>query len=95
MKNIPAGNHSKMIKMINPTMGEDAGKEASLSEDNWGSQTQTYLQSIHNIHNNSFPKIVVWAQGLAKISCHAGDFTMSGPSVDLDEHALLVDIADD
>ena len=98
MKNLPTGNRSKTIKIINPTTGEDAGKEASFSEDNWGSQTRTYLRSIRNLRNDSFPKIVIRAQGLAKIGRRAGDFTMSRPSVDpdaLDERAQLVDIADD
>jgi hypothetical protein len=80
--------------MINPITGEDAGKEASFSEDNWGHQTRTYLLSVRNLRDDSFPRIVVRAQALAKIGRRAGDFTMSRSSVDLDaldERAQLVD----
>jgi hypothetical protein len=94
IKNLPAGNRSKTIKMIDPATGKDAGKEASFSEDNWGSQTRTYLLSVRKLREDSFPRIVVRAQALAKIGRRAGDFTMSGPSVDLDaldERAQLVD----
>jgi hypothetical protein len=98
MKNLPSGKRSKAIKTVNPTTGQDTGKETSFSEDNWGIATRTYLRSVNNLRDDSFPKVVTQAQALAKDGRRAGDFTMSGPSVDLDtldERALLIDNADD
>jgi len=98
LKSLASKNRSKAINAINPTTGQDSGKETSFSEDNWGIVTRTYLRSVNNLRDDSFPNIVTQAQRLAKVGRRAGDFTMSGPSVDvdaMDERALLIDNADD